>query len=543
MANASYNVTTANLLLEKYFPISSGGSEYVVDNYTLSDKSKRFVFTTTDGTKIIKIIKDSPSIDKGIKMYERFSNSETGCKICKLVTSKKIDDGRIIIVMENCGEDLVDFLNPGKRKITLMQLLQLSSELLKQIICLQNPPDGRAGVVHGDIKLENVAVQVEDDKSLNVRLIDFDYLDEIQVGGGGICSVKISFTAWFSLNGYSERVRNPNSLLITAIVKNNCNFISKVLKPPSEIDPNVTDVKPYFNIPTAIGDKVYKIPNPDMRNIRGSLDYLHIIDLCSWSYIISLALKVYVSIRVESLGLFVYNTLLVVVMNILLPNYGTPAELPVDCSGRRINKEYCDKVVNGLSVLSRLLSESYVQNEDYSHSKAKLFVDLIQACSSSDELYTRFTTIVSANVDFYKKTVDFTHVAAAAAAFDTVTRHIGPAAGVVDAGGDKARCDQLKIDVEVERAAAAAAREEVVLVSKKLADCEAALLEAADNSAQVVDSKVVDSAGAGAGGRGIRTTLRRRRIHKKTYRKCLYKKNKKASKVRRIKNKTKLKRS
>jgi len=158
MSNAPYDVKTANDLLKKYFPDSA----YIVDRYTLKgDDSKQFVFTTTDRTKIIKIIQNSPSFDKGIETYERFSHPVTGCKICKLVTSKKTDDGMIIIVMENCGEDLVDFLKPKVRTITLMQLLQLSSELLKQIICLQNPPDGRAGVVHGDIKLENVAVKVE----------------------------------------------------------------------------------------------------------------------------------------------------------------------------------------------------------------------------------------------------------------------------------------------------------------------------------------------------------------------------------------------
>jgi len=292
---------------------------------------------------------------------------------------------------------------------------------------------------------------------------------------------------------------------------------------------------PYFNIPNVIGGALL-----DNRNssVLGSLDYLHIIDLCSWSYIISFALKVYDTIRIQSLGLFVYNTLFVVVMNILLPNYHEPRDPPVDCFGRPINKEYCDKVVNGLSVLSILLSESYVPNEEYSHSTAKLFVDLIQTCSTEDDLYTRFTTIVRDNVDFYKKRVDFTNVAAAAAAFDTVTSHIGPAAsvadagvadaGVADAGGDagaKVRCAQLE--------------KEVVLVSQKLVKCEADLLKAKNEN-----DAGGDGAGAGKGaGKGGRTRKRRRRTYKKTYRTCVYKKNKKASKIKRIKNKTKLKRS
>ncbi len=457
----------ANELLQKYFP----DSEYIVDSYTLkSDVSKRFVFTTTDRTKIIKIIKDSPSFNKGIETYERLSHEETGCKICKLVISKKTDDGRIIIVMENCGEDLVDFLDPKKRTITLMQLLQLSSELLKQIICLQNPPDGGAGVVHGDIKLENVAVKVEGE-SLNVRLIDFDGSNEILEQDGKLGVNLSAFTPWF-VKGFKM---SYTSQCITNLVSSNVPFIEKFLKFKIK-KPNI-----YFNVPNVIGGQLLDKPKSP---VLGSLDYLHIIDLCSWSYIVAIVLKVYDTIRLQLLGLFVYNTLFVVVMNILLPNYNEPRDPPVDCFGRPINKEYCDKVVNGLSVLSRLLSESYVSYHDYSHSTAKLFVDLIHTCSTEDELYTRFTTIVRDNVDFYKKRVEFTDVAAAAAAFDTVTRHIDPAAGVVDAGS-------------------------------------------ADGHA----------------GKGGRTRRRRRRTYKKTYRTCVYKKNKKASKIKRIKNKTKLNRS
>jgi serine/threonine protein kinase len=168
-------VTAANKLLKEYF---GDGEEWRVVDSILSGKD---IFTTADNQKIIKFVDFSPEIENGIKLHEIYS--KIGCNICKLLNYQIIEDQtkKIIIVMENCGKDLVNFL---KDAISLMQLLQLSSELLKQIICLQTPADGGArgvhGVVHGDIKPENVTVQKNPNSSLNVRLIDFDGSDEIR---------------------------------------------------------------------------------------------------------------------------------------------------------------------------------------------------------------------------------------------------------------------------------------------------------------------------------------------------------------------------
>ena len=416
-----FDVTAANELLKEYF---GDDEEWRVDNHTLSGKD--FIFTTADKKKIIKFVDFSSEIENGIKLHESYS--KIGCNICKLLNYKITkDEKKIIIVMENCGQDLVDFV---KSDISLMLLLQLSSELLKQIICLQNPPDGGAGVVHGDIKPENVTVQTNPDSSLNVRLIDFDGSDEIRKQQDGTFSVNLrAFTLWMD----SAYAPDATSKSITTLVKSNVNVIAKFLKLKSKPNP-----KPLCNIPNSIGLQLLEDPESVL---VGSLDYLHIIDLCSWSYTISLVFSLHDrTIRELDSGLFVYNILLVVVMNILLPNYNTPKETPVDCFGRVINKEYCDKVVNGLSALSTLLSDSYVPNTTYTHSKAQLFARLIQECSSSDELIRRFKAILQANTADYDEHFEITDDAKTDAKtnakFEMVQKHIMDAvAAPAGAGG------------------------------------------------------------------------------------------------------------
>jgi hypothetical protein len=123
-------------------------------------------------------------------------------------------------------------------------------------------------------------------------------------------------------------------------------------------------------------------------------------------------------------------------MNILLPNYSTPKKPPVDCFGRPINKEYCDKVVNGLSVLSILLSESFVPNDKYTHSKANLFVHLIQTCSSSDVLIERFKAILQANPTYYNEKFDIMDDdAKTSEKFEMVQKHINEAVAAPGGAG------------------------------------------------------------------------------------------------------------
>jgi hypothetical protein len=269
-----------------------------------------------------------------------------------------------------------------------------------------------------------VTVQKNPDSSLNVRLIDFDGSDEIREQENGKFGVKLTgYTLWCHSNLKPDATSNR----ITNLVGSNVNLIMKFFKLKKTPTP-----KPLFNIPNWIGAQL-GAPGGRERGLVGSPDYLHIIDLCSWSYTISLVLSVHERrIRELEYGLFAYNILLVVVMNILLPNHHIPDDPPVDCFGRLINKEYCDKVVNGLSALSRLLSDSFVPNEAYTHSKANLFVHLIQECSSSDELIGRFKAILQRYPTDYDE-FDIMDDAKTSEKFAMVQRHITEA--VAASGG------------------------------------------------------------------------------------------------------------
>jgi serine/threonine protein kinase len=525
----SYTIEQANELLRRHF---QDKPDYIVNKLT---SDKKFIFTTVDNQKIIKIVRLQDAMRKGIQLYQRFSSLVPGCNICKLLEYKEIDGMRIIIIMENCGEDLFDFLMRENDKIKLNQLLQLLLELFKQIICLQNTnPRGIAsdsdtpfGIVHGDIKLENVAVKVTEDGNLKVALIDFDDFDEIQKIESTY-RVKVgTFTKWFTnqkdKNGKIGTVRDPNSITIMNCSKENSNFIRYFLTIPTErskLDSVVVKngIRVYYNIPTALGDKLSRRDNDRM--VTGSLDYLHIIDLCSWSYVIALALQVSKQqVITESCGSFVYNTLLAIVMNILIPNNNQPRDPPVDCFDRVINKVYCDKVVNGMSVLSRLLSESYVPNDKYTHSKVKLFFELIQLCSTEEELYRRFTNIVTGNSEFYDNVFQFE---------DDEGRNVETAFATVN--------QHIQQDVAASPVASPAVLESVASSSADVAAASSADVAASSRTQSITNS------GFG-GATGFRKTMRRRRTHKKMYRTYVYKKKKMISRSKRMRNKTKIRRS
>lgn len=297
-------------------------------------------------------------------------------------------------------------------------------------------------------------------------------------------------------NGIMRTFRDANAITIANCSDENSNFIRYFLTIPTErskLDSVVVKngIRVYYNIPTALGDMLSR-RNNDRRMVTGSLDYLHIIDLCSWSYVIALALQVSkLQVITESCGSFVYNTLLAIVMNILIPNNNQPRDPPVDCFDRVINKVYCDKVVNGMSVLSRLLSESYVLNDKYTHSKVKLFFELIQLCSTEEELYRRFTNIVTGNSEFYDNVFQFE---------DDEGRNVETAFATVN--------QHIQQDVAASPVASPAVLESVASSSADVAAASSADVAASSRTQSMTNS------GFG-GATGFRTTMRRRRTHKK----------------------------
>jgi serine/threonine protein kinase len=447
----SESIKPANDFIKLYFPEHP---EYEVNKKTYYDAP--FIFTTRDETKIIKFMKYDEYLSNSISMYERLSLPDGGCNICKLLNYTQAGDVGYIIVIENCGNDLSIFMKRSSDGMNIKRLLQLSHELLKQIICLQK----ETHVVHGDIKPENIAVKVNTlSGDLEVKLIDFDYVAEItrtEEGGGdgdggglgdggGKYSVLVrNITRW-----HETDTRNNNktvtgiSKYIKQLSKNKNLFIKHVLG-IDDINLFTNGLNAYYNIPTEFGEIVMSY-NQEIkdRKITGSLDYLHIIDLCSWSYVVAYAIQICLEQKINTSdrggGIFVCNVLVAIVMNIMIPNHNRPLDPPLDCFGRIINKEYCDKVVNGISVLLKLLSEGalgderYVHNKGYTHSKTKLFFDLIQECHTEDELYTRFKDIIDKNYTFYSKNYSFEQEQQQTIdAFNEVKSHIH----VASAGGE-----------------------------------------------------------------------------------------------------------
>jgi hypothetical protein len=458
-------IQQANVLIQQYFP---DHPEYKVDKKTYYNVP--FVFTTLDGTKIIKFMKDKPYISDSIGIYERLSSPSGGCNICKLLDYKQAIDVGYIIVMENCGNDLFVFMKQSHDGMNTKRLLQLSLELLRQIICLSS-----VNVVHGDIKPTNIAVKVNASGDLEVKLIDFDNIVEIKMtekggggdggdgGGGSVNGVKVRvITPWYNIDREGNKKVTGISEYIKQLSIDKNKFIKYFLGISDEGLFSI-GLNAYYNIPTEFGELVLS-PDDEMRKdnkmITGSLDYLHIIDLCSWSYVIAFAIQICLEKKINTSdrggGIFVCNVLVAIVMNIMIPNHNIPRDPPVDCFGRIINKEYCDKVVNGISVLLQLLSEKYVNNTRYTHSKAKLFFDLIQVCSTADELSRRFKGIIDENAVFYDKnySVEDKGGKTVEDAFQTITSHIhgagvGGEAGVgpvlhADTGGGYTRKNKKK---------------------------------------------------------------------------------------------------
>ena len=440
------NIQQVNDLIQHYFPDHP--------EYEVNKKTAPFVFTTSDGTKIIKFMKYNPYISNSIGIYERLSSPSGGCNICKLLDYKQAIEVGYILVMENCGNDLFIFMKHSHDGMNTKRLLQLSLELLRQIICLSS-----VNVVHGDIKPTNIAVKVNASGDLEVKLIDFDNIVEIkrtEQGDGGV-NVRV-ITRWHDIDRQGNKKVTGISEYIKRLSIDKNKFIKYFLGISDEVLFSI-GLNAYYNIPTEFGELVLSPDDEtikDHKMITGSLDYLHIIDLCSWSYVVAFAIQICLENKINTNdrggGIFVCNVLVAIVMNIMIPNHNQPLDPPVDCFGRIINKEYCDKVVNGISVLLQLLDhdhvdEKYVHNKNYTHSKVKLFFDLIQVCSTEDELYRRFKGIIDEYIDFYNinykiedrggKTLED--------AFKTVTGHIhGVSADAGGGGGGYTRKNKNK---------------------------------------------------------------------------------------------------
>ena len=373
----------------------------------------------TDATKNIIIKITNPmhasnlrEFESSMKTYEKLSQH---CNICKLLNYEVLKNSesrgiRGVIVMEHCGMDLFYFITRRHAQINLNLTLSISLDLLNQIICLQGH-----SAVHGDIKIENVGMDEKNDetgnKIIKAKLVDFDAMPSI-VGN--------------NLNDYNTATMydpDDKRTLIYHYAQNYSKleqpFIQVILSLPLPIM-----LTPRYNIPTGINDKQKSFGFVTFSNP----DYLKIIDLYSWCYVILILLGILKigfggtpAAPVENV--FVYRALLAIVMSIIIPN-DYPKDVPVDVFDSPINADYRHKLVEGITVLVSFLRDVTVANDACTNNKIRLFLKLIQNCTSSDELSSRFKSIVDANSAFYNTNIDEADISTNQAAFVVIDEHV-----------------------------------------------------------------------------------------------------------------------
>jgi serine/threonine protein kinase len=317
------------------------------------------------------------------------------CNICKLLKYEVIgppSNRKLVTVMENCGVDLftfmIDYLKTENGKINLNLILSISLDLLNQIICLQSQ-----NAVHGDIKIENVLI---DDKD-KATLVDFDELPTITQDETGMVRVRDLTVTSYKAN---EDTFMKLASRYYATTKTETQFIMAIL--------SSSDMELYMdcNIPVGINETRVRSSNNFTLPTR---ENVNIIDLYSWCYVILILLWV---VRNAIDNVFGYRTLLAIVMSILLVN-ADPKPEPVDVFNIPINADYRRKLVLGITVLVSFLREGTVPNEACTNNKIRLFLKLIQKCTSAEELSSRFKSIVTANSAFYDTNINEADIPAA----------------------------------------------------------------------------------------------------------------------------------
>jgi len=370
----------------------------------------------TDATKNIIIKITRPMHASNLKEFESsmktYENLSQHCNICKLLNYEVLKNSesrgsRGVIVMEHCGMDLFYFITRHHTQINLNLTLSISLDLLNQIICLQGQ-----NAVHGDIKIENVGMDEKNDetgnKIIKAKLVDFDAMPSI-VGN--------------KLNDYNTATMydlDDKRTLIYHYAQNYSKLEQQFIQVILSL-PHPRMLTPRYNIPTGINDKrgVVTFSNPD---------YLNIIDLYSWCYIILILLGI---LKIGFVGtpaapvenVFVYRALLAIVMSIIIPN-DYPKDVPVDVFDSPINADYRHKLVEGITVLVSFLRDVTVANDACTNNKIRLFLKLIQNCTSADELSSRFKSIVDANSAFYNTNIDEADISTNQAAFVVIDEHV-----------------------------------------------------------------------------------------------------------------------
>jgi serine/threonine protein kinase len=370
------NPTVVNELLKK----STKLSRFVVTDRFPDEPTIFNASDTTDPAKkiIVKITSFPLGADPELPQLQRYVQLSENCNICKLLEYELVPPHFLITVMENCGTDLFYFITKDRDKLNLNIILSIALDLLNQIICLQTH-----NALHGDIKIENVLF---DDDTSKATLVDFDKLPVIQKQDDGTFRVSDLISTEYTRGGRTAMARVVQSYSRNYEFPDTIQIIMHILSLPRKLIVSYVRMDEYSllsNIPPGIYDErrkssILTFPNQESVNI---------IDLYSWGYVILILIYYSKSISNE----FSHRALVVIIMNIILPNGDMPNGDIKDVFDNPINADYLRKLGLGITALLQYP----VPDESCTNYKVRVFLDLIQKCESVENLLEQFQRALS----------------------------------------------------------------------------------------------------------------------------------------------------
>jgi len=372
------NPTVVNKLLQT----STKLKQFVVTDRFPDEQTVFNASDTTDPAKkiIVKTTSFPFGADPELPQLQTYVQLSRECNICRLLDYELVgypSTPHVITVMENCGTDLCYFITKYRDKLNLNLILSIALDLLNQIICLQTH-----NALHGDIRIENVLI----DDTGKATLVDFDKLPVIQKQADGTFRVSDLIST-----EYTREIRTTMGDIVKfySTDEPTIEIIMHILSVHRQVIVLHVRMKKYSllsNIPPGIYDErrkssILTFPNQESVNI---------IDLYSWCYVI-LILLYFFKRKIKVFNEFVYRALVVIIMNIILPNGDMPNGVINDVFDNPINADYLRKLGLGITALLRYP----VPDESCTNYKVRVFLDLIQKCESVDNLLEQFQRALS----------------------------------------------------------------------------------------------------------------------------------------------------
>lgn len=124
----------------------------------------------SDGRRaVVKVVNKRDKEDHFLRLVQGIPG------VVQLYATERIDADKVALVMESCEMDLHDFLRQQRRGLLHEQSAKiLFKQILYVVMAITNH-----GVMHGDIKLENLLI---DTRTLRIKLCDFGSAEMIKDG-------------------------------------------------------------------------------------------------------------------------------------------------------------------------------------------------------------------------------------------------------------------------------------------------------------------------------------------------------------------------